>query len=198
MDAVLLFERLVSIPIAYALSHGISAVKKLTEPHTTLDKPPREQAVPGETSFNLVAVVHSVEFERRLAFLAEIADLCSAQLHFCREFVTGNSRQQLIVAGMVRQVAIVKKSEEITRAFFAGGRNLPGSIEVGNRLVRTERRAFEYGRQQLGIPVVWPHLRNTSWIGNGDKCGQILILGPKRITDPATPPRAAFQNKPSA
>src|SRR5438034_5908521 len=61
VDAVLVFQHLVSVPVAHTFAHCVGAVEELHEAHAALDQPAREQAVPRETGFDLVAVIHTVK-----------------------------------------------------------------------------------------------------------------------------------------
>jgi len=69
VDAVLLFERLVAVPVSHPFAHRISAVEELHETHPALDQAAGEQTIAGEAGLEFVAVVDAVEFEGGKAFL---------------------------------------------------------------------------------------------------------------------------------
>ena len=60
MHAVLFLKRLVPVPVAHALAHGIGAVEELHKAHSALDEAACEEAVPSKAGLELVAVVHAV------------------------------------------------------------------------------------------------------------------------------------------
>src|SRR3954454_10375607 len=138
VDAVLFLEGFMAVPVTNALAHGISAVEELHEADTALNQPTSEEAVFGETGFDLVRVVHAVERKCGGALFAEIVHLGSAQLHLCGQLVTGDAGEEFAVAWVLLQMMVLEKFQEIPRAHFGGGLNSFGSIKVGNWFVRVE------------------------------------------------------------
>src|SRR5437899_2319664 len=63
VDIVLRFEGLVSIPVAHAFAHGISAIEQLDETHAALDEPPRQQTVPGKARFKRIGIGRAIGIE---------------------------------------------------------------------------------------------------------------------------------------
>src|SRR4051812_18363885 len=99
---------------------------------------------------------------------------------------------------MSREMAVIQKFQEIARALLAASRNVSGSIEIGNGFLCVEGCSLENCGQKSRIPMVGTHLRNSAGIGNGDKRGQVLVLGPERVADPRTHAGEAIEYKPSA
>ena len=109
MHVVLRLERLVPVPIADTFAHRIRAIEELHEPHAALDEPSREYTVAREAGFQLIAVVHAIQFQCGCTLTFQVANLRRAELHLRGEFVAGDTSTQFAVARMTREMPVIQQ-----------------------------------------------------------------------------------------
>ena len=120
----------------------------------------------------------------RFGFLGEIADLNGAQLHFCCEFVTGNSGAQIGVIGKLPEVAFVQEFQKLAAGNIRSSRDLARRSKVRNGLIGVEGGALKNCGKKAGRPVVRAGLGHAARIGDGHESRQVLVHCSQGVRDP--------------
>ena len=162
---VLLLELVVAVPIEFAAA-GVGAVEELHEAHAALDQPPREDAVARKAGLDRIrGIVGAVDFQNVRGLGGEVADFRHAELHAGGEFVAGDARGELAVAGMLFEMPRVHPLQQRARAARSlPGQEMPGRrCEMAHRLLGAQGRALELRGEKAGPPVVrrWPAARRA-------------------------------------
>ena len=188
---VLGVQRLVAIPVAHAFATSlIGPVEELHEAHAALDEPPSEDAVArvgGLQVFHRVArLIGAIHFQNVRGLGGNVGDLGHGELHLRGEFVAGDARGQLRVAGEALEMMTVDFGNELARGRVGAGGELGGALEIAQRICGIEVGALERSRQEAGAPEVACGLRCAAWIGDRDVSGQRVVLAAERIRGPGT------------
>ena len=116
-------------------------------------------------------------------FGRKIADPGNAQLHPGGQFIACNPGRQLPIAGVLVKVPLVHLLEQRSGGYVLIMTNSRRE-KVPDRLFGAEGCALKSSRQEAGAPVVRAGLRDSTRVGDGDECREVLILTAQSVSDP--------------
>src|SRR5689334_14619542 len=103
----------------------------LHEPHAPLDKPPRDQALPGEML--ALRILEPIKPLHHWRFLLDIKRLGRRHLHPIGQLERLDPRRQIAFARMLLEAAAIEPREQVELRSLLGIGHLRAAIEILNR-----------------------------------------------------------------
>ncbi len=178
MFAVIAHDVAVRVPRIVAMP---AAAVQLHEPDAPLHKPPRQQALAPELLRALV--VKPVQRLCRFRFLADVYHFGGMRLHPVAQFIRGDTRFQIAVAGIGAKMLLVQFAQQVqTGPLLFARYALAGSQIENRRSRRAEHGSLIGGGHKAAGPVGRAANRPAPMIGHYDKTGQVLIFAAQAHT----------------
>ena len=194
VHVVLFLEFEMTVPVDTA-ARGVGAVEELHKAHTALDKPPGEDAVLGKGGPIAVVAVRAVQLVDVRGFSPEAGGLGHGELHTRGEFVAGNARGEIGVAGKGRLRLGLQRAQGRPRGGVFLGGDVLGPLQKTNWFGAAKRRALKGGRQEAVSPVIRSALRHAARVLDGHECRQVLVFAAERVIDPSAHARETIEHK---